>query len=50
MVSNKKTGLNTSLRDATDQIRELQEDLERKREMAKELGATETLKGDDFKR
>ncbi|KAI6655108.1 Intraflagellar transport protein 81-like [Oopsacas minuta] len=50
MVSNKKTGLNSSWRDAAEQSRELQEELDKKREMAREMGATETLKGDDFKR
>ena len=50
MVSNKKAGLNTAWRDAADQARELQEDLGRKREVAKEMGATETLKGEDLKR
>ena len=50
MVSNKKANLNTAWREAAEQARELQEDLEKKRDVAKEMGATETLKGEDFKR
>ena len=50
MVSNKKASLNTAWRESAEQVRELQEDLDKKRDAAREMGATETLKGEDFKR